>query len=103
MAWRTTRRMLRRATQPRWNSRRAPRRSGKRTDEPDPYCDPHGRRPAHQALPENCVAVDGLAVQVLPLVLGVRGAGDQQVRHTPRACACRVAVAEMQPMEPRRV
>ena len=42
------------------------------------------------------------ALQVLPVMLGVRGAVDRAVRHTARARSGRLALAALQPMEPRR-
>ena len=41
------------------------------------------------------------ALQVLPLVLRIRCAGDRAIRHTARAGACRLAAAALQPVEPR--
>src|SRR5579863_8741737 len=95
---RTLARTLRRVTRSRWM--RACTEA--RASEPQHRAE-NDLCPSDKDLPENCFAADGPALQVLPVVFRVRGAGDQQVRHTARACACRVAVAQMQPMEPRRV
>ena len=45
----------------------------------------------------------GDALQVLPLVLGIRRAGGQAIRHTARTRPGRLAAAALQPMESRRL
>ena len=45
----------------------------------------------------------GAALQVPPVLLGVRAAGDQDLRHTARRRAGRLAAPALQPVEPRRL
>lgn len=55
---------------------------------------------ADQVLSAPVVTLGRTAVQVLPIVLRVRGAGDLAIRHTARTYAGGLAVAAMQPLEP---
>ena len=56
-----------------------------------------------QALPAADLAAGRTALQVLPLVLGLRRAGDPAIRHTARTRPGRLAAAALQPLESRRV